>query len=79
MHVSVLGQNTMLATCSAMQYILLKALPRVCMENTARGGVSREIQHEAKPSAVFISRHVPECCIFGTNEQRQYFRWYIVL
>ena len=27
------------------------------MKNTAQGGVERQIQHEAKPSAVFVSRH----------------------
>ena len=34
-------------------YVLVKAPPRVCMKNTARRGcVERQIQHEAKPSAV---------------------------
>ena len=35
------------------------------MKNTARGGrVERQIQHEAKPSAVFVSRHPPSAVFF---------------
>ena len=35
------------------------------MENTARGGrVKRQIQHEVKPSAVFVSRHPPNPVFF---------------
>ena len=46
-------------------HVLVKALPRVCTENTARGGhVKRQIQHEAKPSAVFVSRHPPSAVFF---------------
>ena len=46
-------------------YVLVKALPRVCTENTVRGGrVERQIQHEAKPSAVFVSRHPPSAVFF---------------
>ena len=46
-------------------YVLVKALLRVYTENTARGGhVSRQIQHEAKPSAVFVSRHPPSAVFF---------------
>ena len=46
-------------------YVLVKAPPRVCMKNTARGGrVERQIQHEAKPSAVFVSRHPPSAVFF---------------
>ena len=56
MHVSVLGQNTMLATCNAMQYILLKALPRVCMENTARGGVLRDKYSMRRSRVLYLSR-----------------------
>ena len=49
----------------AIQFVLVKAPPRVCMKNTARGGrVERQIQHEAKPSAVFVSRHPPSAVFF---------------
>ena len=35
------------------------------MENTVRGEcVKRLIQHEAKPSAVFASRHLPNAVFF---------------
>ena len=35
------------------------------MKNTARGGrVERQIQHEAKPSAVFVLRHPPSAVFF---------------
>ena len=46
-------------------YVLVKAPPRVCMKNTAREGrVERQIQHEVKPSAVFVSRHPPSAVFF---------------
>ena len=34
---------------------------------STRGGVEWQIQHEAKPSAVFATRPHPECCIFRTS------------
>ena len=35
------------------------------MKNTAQGGhVERQIQHEVKPSAVFVSRHPPSAVFF---------------
>ena len=35
------------------------------MENTARGErVERQIQHKAKPSAVFVSRHPSSAVLF---------------
>ena len=48
-----------------VQYVLVKAPPRVCMENTARGGrVEGQIQHKAKLNAVFVSRHPPSAVFF---------------
>ena len=47
-----------------MAYVLVKALQRVCTENTAQGGVSRQIQNEVQLSAVFVLRNAPDCCIF---------------
>ena len=47
---------------------------------STRGHVERQIQHEAKPSAVFVSRHpTPECCIIRTHECERCFNWYIAL
>ena len=40
--------------------VIVKALPRKCMENTARGECC--VQHEVKPTAVFMTH--PECCVF---------------
>ena len=37
-------------------YILLKALPRVCMENTARGGVSRDKYSTRRSRVLYLSR-----------------------
>ena len=34
------------------------------------GHVERQIQHQAKLSAVFILKHTPECCIFHTHKLR---------
>ena len=60
-------------------FILLKTPPRVLYEKySTRGHVERQIQHEAKPSAVFISRHAPKCCIFCTYKFRWCFKGYIV-
>ena len=44
-------------------YVIVKALPRVCMKIQHEGSVEWLIQHEAKPSAAFTTRH-PECCIY---------------
>ena len=41
-----------------------------------RDGVEWQIQHEAKPSAVFATRPHPECCILSYStsiEQLMYF------
>ena len=37
-------------------------------KHSTRGRVERQIQHEAKPSALFVSRHILECCIFHTDK-----------
>ena len=49
-------------------YMLVKALPRVCMKNTARG----------ESSAVAIYHETPDA-VFHTHKHRQCFKWYIVL
>ena len=38
----VLSNPVTYVTCHKLLYILLKALPQVCMENTAQGGVLRD-------------------------------------
>ena len=34
---------------------------------STRGGVEWQIQHKAKPNAVFAMRSHPECCILSYN------------
>ena len=71
-----LVKSTILFHSKVLNY--LKIAQKI--ENAARGGVSRDKNSpKGKLSAVFILRNVPESCIFRTNEQRQCFRWYIVL
>ena len=61
---------------SIVLYVIVKALPRVCMKNTARG----------ECRVVNTARGEAECCIetppsavFHTHKHRQCFKWYIVL
>ena len=52
----------------ARHNVYVKAPLRVMYEKySTRGGVEWQIQHEAKPSAVFATRPHPECCIFRTS------------
>ena len=53
--------------CLKVLRILLKVLLQLCKENTAQEAgqeINIYIQHVAKLSTVFISRHTPECCVF---------------
>ena len=60
-------------------YVRVKVPPCVCTENTVRRGcVVRLIQHEAKPNAVFASRH-PQILYFSYTPARRCFKCYIVL
>ena len=62
--------NIVVQYCHIPSYIYyVKALPRVCKENTVQG-VCWEIN---------TARGEAECCILHTHEHRQCFRWYIVL
>ena len=45
-------------------YILLKALPRVCMENTARGGVSRDKYSTRRSRVLYLSRDTSPSAVF---------------
>ena len=47
----------------------IKAPPRVYEKYSTRGCVERQIQHEVKLSAVFVTRHPHKCCIFQTDKQ----------
>ena len=47
-----------------VQYILLKALPRVCMENTARGGVSRDKYSTRRSRVLYLSRDTSPSAVF---------------
>ena len=45
-------------------YILLKALPRVCMENTARGGMSRDKYSRRRSRVLYLSRDTSPSAVF---------------
>ena len=45
-------------------YILLKALPQVCMENTARGGVSRDKYSTRQSRVLYLSRDTSLSAVF---------------
>ena len=45
----------------SMLYVLVKAPPRVCTENIALGGVSKQIQHEDS------SLDTPPCAVFSVQ------------
>ena len=45
-------------------YILLKALPRVCMENTARGGVLRDKYSTRRSRVLYLSRDTSPSAVF---------------
>ena len=45
-------------------YILLKALPRICMENTARGGVSRDKYKMRQSRVLYLSRDTSPSAVF---------------
>ena len=63
-----------------MPHVIVKALPRVLYEKySTRGCVERLIQHEAKPSAVFASRHSPSAVFFIQHKHRWCFNCHIVL
>ena len=47
-------------------YMCVKALPRVCTGNTARGGVSRGKYSTRRSRVLYLPRDTPECCIFRT-------------
>ena len=60
------------------RFVYIKAPPRVYEQYTTRGCVERQIQHKAKLSAVFVSKHPPRVLYFSDRQARQCFNWYIV-
>ena len=63
-----------LSYCNFVAYImyvhkihlyLLKALPRVCTENTARGGMSRDKYSTRRSRALYLSRDMPPSAVFS--------------
>ena len=75
MYAGITGQAIVL--CSALHvrnrgyrlgyiYMCVKALPRVCTGNTARGGVSRGKYSTRRSRVLYLPRDTPECCIFRT-------------
>ena len=56
----------------------LKHRYECCMiKYSTRGGVEWQIQHEAKPSAVFATRPHLECCIVSYNTSIRCFYWFV--
>ena len=45
-------------------YVILKALPRVCTGNTARGGVSRDKYSTRQSRVLYLSRDTPPVLYF---------------
>jgi len=64
------------ACCISITCYSLSTTTRVYGKYSIRGCVERLMQHEAKCSAVFASRHSPKCYIFRTHKQRQ---WFLVI
>ena len=70
---------------SRNRYGIIQCSTGVYTENIARGGVSRDssIPQEAKPSAVFISRHISmqmlQFSYTRAHACRQCFKWFIIL
>ena len=44
-------------------YVIVKALPRIYGKYSMKRRVKKLIQHEAKPSAIFSSRHPPSALL----------------
>ena len=53
-----------------MQFVLLKALPPVCMKYTARGESRVANVAEVKPSAIFVTRPSPRAVSFMQTKQQ---------
>ena len=53
-----------------MLHILLKALPRVCMENIARGGVSRDKYSTRQSRVLYLSRDTSPSAVFFVQTSR---------
>ena len=51
-----------------MQYVLLKALPQVCMKYTAPGESRVTDIAQGEASAIFVTRLSPRAVYFHTNE-----------
>ena len=51
-------------TCVTVSYILLKALPQVFMENTARGGVLRDQYSMRQSRGLYLSRDMSPIAVF---------------
>ena len=49
---------------NATFYILLKALPQVCMENIAQGGVSRDNYSTRQSRLLYLSRDMSPSAVF---------------
>jgi len=57
-------------------YVIVKALPQVCMKNTARGEC--RVVNTARGEC-YIYHETPLSAVFHTHKHRQCFKWHIVL
>ena len=56
----------------------LKHRYECCMiKYSMRHGIKWQIQHKAKPSAVFAMKPYPECCILSYNMSIWCFYWFV--
>ena len=64
----------------SLHHVLVKArFPVLYGKYSTRGVVEKAIQHEAKPSAVWLSRPHLECCISRTAQGELCFYYFMVI
>ena len=51
-------------------YVLVKAPPRVCMKNKARGGVSRDKYSTRRSRVLYLSRDTPRVLYFSCKQAK---------
>ena len=54
-------------------YVCIKAPPRVCMKNTARGMCRETNTARGEAECCICLETPPECCIFQTDKRRRCF------
>ena len=64
MHVLVCAKGSNVIQITQGTFMLLKALPRVCTENTARGGMSRDKYSTRRSRVLYLSRDTSPSAVF---------------